>query len=279
MKSLKQIYGIILACIEKLIGIDAAKKFDSFIRFHRKLNLKQPTSLADKVCYIELHKQSALASMCTDKFEVRKYIQSKGLQQILVPLAGGPWTNIGEIDFSKIETPCVFKGTHGCKMTYFMVDRDSFDIDACKKEMKRWLETTYGIYSIEPHYKAIPHRIYAESYLGKQSELVDYKFHCMNGKPIYVLAVRDRVADGDKKMRETRELYDIDWNPIQGLKSSQTRIENYKILAEDFDFVRVDLYNIKGNIFFGELTFTPTSGVFPSYTDEFINMMGEKLTI
>lgn len=294
MKIVKIIYGILLKCIEIIFGINNVKKFDSFLRFRRKLNLNNPKSLADKVCYIELHKQSPMAAICTDKYEVRQYLKSKNLENILIPLAGGPWSSIDEIDFESLQTPLIFKGTHGCKMNYYMKDHSSFNIDECKKEMRRWLKTTYGTYSVEPHYKTIPHRIYAEQFLGEQSTLIDYKFHCMNGKPFFVLAVRDRISNGDKKMQETRELYDIEWNPIHGLIKSQTHIEDYlinkpqnydemvriaEILSEDFEFVRVDLYNIDGHIYFGELTFTPTAGVFSSYTEEFLNDMGCKLSI
>lgn len=34
-----------------------------------------------------------------------------------------------------------------------------------------------------------------------------------------------------------------------------------KQLGEDFDYVRVDLYNLNGKIFFGELTFCESSGL------------------
>ena len=89
MKSfLKTLYGTFLLCLTKFFGIDAAKKFDTRLRFHRKLNLKNPRSLADKVAYIELHQQSPLASVCTDKLAVREYVTKKGLQNILVPLVG-----------------------------------------------------------------------------------------------------------------------------------------------------------------------------------------------
>ena len=294
MRIIKKIYGLILLCIQKTIGADCAKKFDSFLRFRRKLNLKHPETLADKVCFIELHQQSPLAPACTAKFEVREYIRSKGFGDILVPLAGGPWSDPEDIDFSSVPVPCIFKGTHGCKMNYSMTDRSAFDISACKKEMNRWLRTTYGLYSVEPHYRSIPHRIYAEAYLGDQAGLIDYKFHCMNGSPVFVLAVRDRKSDGDKKMQETRELYDTEWNPIPGLNSTQTKIEDYRIekpanydrmlsiaeeVSKDFDFVRVDLYNLDGKIYFGELTFTPTAGVFSSYTEEFLREMGDRLMI
>ena len=39
------------------------------------------------------------------------------------------------------------------------------------------------------------------------------------------------------------------------------------ILCKDFKFVRVDLYNICGEIYFGELTFYPASG-YGKFTEE-----------
>ena len=77
---LKQTYGFLLMMYGKIFGIDAAKKFDTSFRFHRNLDLKHPKSLADKVCYIELHCQSPLAPQCTDKYAVREYVREKGLE-------------------------------------------------------------------------------------------------------------------------------------------------------------------------------------------------------
>ena len=55
--------------------------------------------MADKVTYVELHKQSSLASMCTDKYAVRDYIREKGLSDILIPVVGGPWENVEDVGF------------------------------------------------------------------------------------------------------------------------------------------------------------------------------------
>lgn len=71
-----------LIAFSHMFGVDFTKKFDTWLRFHRTLDLKNPTSLADKVTYIELHKQSQLVSMCTDKFAVRDYVREKGLEDI-----------------------------------------------------------------------------------------------------------------------------------------------------------------------------------------------------
>lgn len=50
----KEVYGGLLSCITAVVGIDNAKKFDTLFRDYKKLNLKNPQTLSDKVSYIEL---------------------------------------------------------------------------------------------------------------------------------------------------------------------------------------------------------------------------------
>ena len=98
----KKIYGLWLSFLVMLFGIDFAKQFDVYFRFRRKLNLKNPQTLADKVTYLFLHKQTPLMSTCTDKWAVRDYIAKKGLADILIPTVGGPWNKVEDIDFNKL---------------------------------------------------------------------------------------------------------------------------------------------------------------------------------
>ena len=292
---LKKIYGAWLGLLEIIGGNSLAKRFDCKFRFKRNLNLKNPKTLSDKIIYLELYKQSPLASKCTDKYEVRSYIESKNLNNILVPIVGGPWSSETEINFDELPNSFVLKGTHGCKMNLIVENKNEIDKKNCYKEIKRWIKTTYGKYSIEPHYLNIPHRIYAEKFLGKQEKLIDYKFYCLNGNPQFINVSSDRHSEGDKSMVVTQELYDLEWNPIFEVKQNgkeipgkgeiikpknlKEMIEIAKTLSEDFDFVRVDLYNIDGKIYFGELTFTPFAGALAIYTDKFDEEMGKKLII
>lgn len=268
---------------------------DTKLRFHKTLNLKRPVTLADKVTYIELHAQSPLAPICTDKYAVREYVKQKGLNDILVPLIGGPWESLGEIDFSTLPNAFVLKATHGCKMNTIVRDKNKIDIEKCRQELARWLKTTYGGYSLETHYLNIPHRIYAEQYLEDAKKLVDYKIHCLDGEPAFILVCSDRKASGDKAMQVTLNLFNKSWQPIDGLKSSgkevvgdttikkPEKLEEMLSIAErlsaDFKFVRVDLYEVNGKIYFGELTFSPGAGVFPYFKPEFDLEMGRRLKL
>lgn len=50
-------------------------------------------------------------------------------------------------------------------------------------------------------------------------------------------------------------------------------------LSAEFKFVRVDLYELNGQIYFGEMTFSPACCVFPYFSDKFNQKMGEYLKI
>ena len=293
--SIKDIYALWLKTLTKMAGIDFAKKFDTRLRFHRKLNLKHPTSLADKVSWIELHNQSPLAPRCTDKYAVRDYISQKGYAHTLVPLAGGVWNSVDEIDFDALPDRFVIKATHGCKMNYIVPDKSKLDVKDCKSTLQKWLNTRYGEYSIEPHYKEIPARLYAEEFLGNMFGLVDYKIHCLNGHPKFILTTHDRVVTGDAPMQVSLDLFDTAWRPIPETVRSKSEIPgNGNVpkpehleemlamaadLSADFKFVRVDLYELEGKIKFGELTFSPACCVFPYFTEKFLLDMGQFLTI
>ena len=293
---IKRLYADLLKVIELMLGIDAAKIFDTRLRFHKRLNLKSPETLSEKVTYIELHKQSGLAIQCTDKYAVREYVKSKDLEKILIPIVGGPWEKSDEIDFDNLPDKYVIKATHGCKMNYVVTDVNVLNIANCKKTLNRWLNTTYGSYSIEPHYKQIPHRIYAEYYLDGIDDLIDYKFHCFNGKPEFVLTCSNRIISSiDARMSVTLDLFDMDWNhipEIEGInseiagrgnverpKSFDEMITIAEILSKDIPFVRIDLYEYKERVLFGEMTFSPACCVFPYFSDKFDKEMGKKLII
>lgn len=293
--NIKMLYAQVLGGISAVAGVDAAKKFDAQLRFRKKLNLKKPTTLSDKVTYIELHEQSPLAPSCTDKYAVRKYVEDKGLGDTLVPMVGGPWSRVEDVDFNTLPNSFAIKATHGCKMNYLVPDKSKMDIEQCRKEMSRWIATTYGGYSMELHYLTIPHRIYAEKYLENANQLIDYKIHCMNGRPEFILVCSDRKANGDAAMQVTLDLFDLEWKHIPELIPSGSEvagdgtmtkpqkldemIDIARKLSEDFKFVRVDLYELNGKVYFGELTFSPGSCVFPYFTHKFDLKMGKKLQI
>ena len=282
----KQAYRALLNAFARSFGSKCAKKFDARFRFGRKLDLENPKTLADKVSWIELNTHSDLVVKCTDKYDVRDYVKQKGLEKILIPICGGPWSSVDKINIDALPDAFVMKATHGCEMNYLVPDKGALDPDDLLAHAQKWLEDDYPRACVEPHYKLIPHRLYAENFIGGMDKIVDYKFHCINGEPCFVLTCSER----DKGLK--LNLYDLDWKPIGGLQGPmknskqvskpqllEEMLEAAKMLSSDFDFVRVDLYEVGGKVMFGELTFSPACGVMDYYTDEFVAEWGEALRV
>lgn len=56
-------------------------------------------------------------------------------------------------------------------------------------------------------------------------------------------------------------------------------IEVAETLAHPFPCVRVDLYNIGGKIYFGEMTFTSLGGLMNYFTDDFLEKAGRLIDL
>ena len=293
--ALQKSYGFVLRSVEACISVDFAKKLDARLRFRRKIDLRNPKTLADKVSYISLHTLPEQAVRCTDKWEARDYVAKKGLEHILIPVHGEAVSSADELDFSIFPNKFVLKATHGCRMNYICLDKDKLDREKCRKLVRKWLNSTYGTYSVEPHYRGIPHRVYCETCIAKPEELQDYKIFCMNGEPRFVLVCSDRIAVAGKGTSLSLYLYDISWNPLDGVVKYRGEgpgdgvipkplkldemLDVARKLSKDFDFVRVDLYEVDGEVYFGELTFTPFNGTLPILSQEFLEKEGEKLIL
>lgn len=268
------------------IGPETVLKLEAKIRFNKKLNLKSPKTLSDKICWMELRRQDPLIVKCSDKYEVRAYVAGKGLQEILVPLIGDVYTSAEQINFDSLPNKFALKATYGCQMNLICHDKEKLNIADVRHTIAEWLKDGFNRDALEPHYKNIAKRVICEQYLDNADSIMDYKIHCFNGKPQFVLVCSER-NQGLKL-----NLYDLNWKPIPEICGKHHNnkeiarpemlgrmLDIAKILCQDFDFVRVDLYEIDGKVYFGELTFTPDGGMLSYFTPKFDLEMGRLLTI
>ena len=282
----RDVYRFILNVMTKVLGVRFTKRIDASLRFHRKIDLKNPHTLSDKLCWLELNRYELKKIKCTDKYEVRKYVKNKGLEEILVPLCAPVCERIDDIKFDKLPKQFAMKATHGCEMNLICDDKEKLDRKILYKKAKEWFDHDYARACIEVHYKKIPHRIIFEEYLQDTESIIDYKIHCFHGRPDFILVCTSR-ASGLKL-----NLYTLEWKPINEIvgihknnkeikkpEHLERMIEISEVLSKDFDFVRVDLYDIKGHIYFGELTFSPASGILPYLSDKFNEEKGAKLSL
>lgn len=276
---------------ELLVSIRFYAKFKRFPR------LKNPADLNEKILWQKLYADISKWTELADKYKVRKYLEDLGLGKYLVKLYG-KWDKADDVDFSKLPVNLIFKVNNGDgKGTNLIVkDLPKANKDNLRAIFHKWLtRKDIGDLSAEPQYKHMPPCIIAEELLplpkGAHS-LTDYKIWCINGKPLYVWTCSDRDDDGGGADVMT---YDLEWNPHPEFSVFTSEYRHGKILpkpknleemlvlasklSQGFPILRVDLYNIDGIIYFGELTFTSQGGMMDFYTQDFLDMMGKKADI
>lgn len=264
---------------------------------HRRMNWNNPQTLNEKIQWLEAFTDTSLWSLYTDKQEVRKYVEQCGFKDILLK-EYGVWEHVEDIDFDSLPNGFAIKCTHDCGSTLIIKDKSrDFDRDFVVRHLQEYVSKSYGYVSCEPHYTTIPHRIMAEELLPPQidngdssqmSSTIDYKIWCIEGKAQFILVCYNRTIGKDA----VKEVYTIDpWEsrkdllsekyqdqaflPIPKPKNLHQMISMAETLAKPFHQVRVDLYNIDGKIFFGELTFTAACGRMNSLSDKAQLMLGK----
>jgi hypothetical protein len=242
-------------------------------------NLDTPQTFDEKIQWYKLYYRDPLMTDLTDKFAVRKYIEGNGLAAILNKLYG-VYDRVDEIDFSRLPKSFVLKATHSCGMNIICKDKNNLNWDKCCRTMNKWLKTNYFYAGREWAYKNIKPRLICEKYLENEefNELIDYKIYCYNNKPEVLFVCTGRFSAGGLKYNA----YDMNWNRIYAYKGKpcsdliiekpntfDAMIAVAKKLCKGFPFVRVDLYLVKDQIIFGELTFYPDGGLIPFTPDNY----------
>ena len=260
-----------------------------FIKHRRWLDLKNPKRYTEKIQWYKLYYRDEVMRQCVDKYKVREYIKSKGLEEILNQLYG-VYNDVDEIIWEELPERFVIKTTNGSGTNYFCKNKAELDIEKVKAQFKAYFNQSSASAGREWVYSDEDRKIiveqYLEDYTQKDGSISDYKFLCFNGKPEYIVYDMDRFTD------HRRNIYDLSWNdlhiesdckccekPINPPENLNQMLEVAKKLCEDFPAVRVDLYSINGKIYFGELTFFPWSGYVQYTPDEFDFEMGEKFIL
>ena len=257
---------------------------------HHKLNLKNPVRYTEKLQYLRLfvYPMDKDVIRCAGRVGVRDYVKEKGYEGCLIKCLG-VYDHFDDVDFSSLPNRFVMKCSHASGFNLIVKNKNELDLEAAKKKFDKWLKTDYGKKTVERHYSPIKPQIIIEEYIGSDDSLpIEYKIHVFNGvaRNLYTVTGRGKDIRYD-------QLY-IDWTPFDEsqfngwnksdeIPAKPSNFDEMVKIAEDlakpFPFVRVDLYDVDGKIYFSEMTFTPAKGTLIFDDDKADFIQGEWLDI
>lgn len=261
----------------------------------KSLDLENPQTFNEKLWWLKLNNRDPLLTMCSDKVEARNYIEECGLGNILNDLYG-VYNKADDINFQALPKKAFIKTNHGSYGGQVWDKKNPIDKNKFIKTFNELLKNNYYWQSREWNYKNIEPKIVVEKLLVTDDNrgLVDYKFMCFDGE-VKLLSVELDIlqSDGTKDSNPKRNFYDRRFNFVdiqmgkgdggQGLNRLLTtkpdnfdKMINYaEIISKPFPHCRVDLYNIKGKIIFGEMTFYHGGATDKITPDKYNQIMGD----
>lgn len=255
----------------------------------KELNLENPKTFNEKLQWLKLYDRRPEYTMMVDKYAVKNYVAKTIGEQYIIPTLG-VWKKFEDIDFSSLPNQFVLKCTHDSGGVIICKDKKKLNFNQVKNKLENNLKHNFYLMGREWPYKNVEPRIIAEKYIiDKNNELNDYKFYCFDGYVDCVMACYERETGNPKFY-----FFDNKWNlkrinlrgkdaPEGFTKPKPACLDEMFSIASKFSkgipFVRVDLYEVDGKVYFGEMTFYPDSGFDPNYLPETDKYFGDLIDL
>ena len=257
-----------------------------FFRKGRFINFKNPKLFTEKIQWLKVYDCLPIKTTLADKLAVRDWVKDKIGEEYLKQIYAVA-SCYEDINFREMQKEFVIKTNHGCNMQKMIIE-GAVAFPSLKTIFNNFLNINYAYKSgYEMQYDKIPPKIFVEEYIKNTNELFEYLFFCFNGEPKFVMFSSDKRTD---KIKST--MFDMEWNnlgfnygnylhnePVECPKNFDKMVDIARILSKDFKFVRVDLHNIDGKIYFGEMTFYHNGGMVAFDPYEMDVEMGKKFVM
>ena len=249
------------------------------IRMGRKLHLDAPETFSEKLQYLKINDRNAAYSTMADKHAVKQFVADRIGKDVIIPTLG-VWEHFDEIDFSALPEQFVLKCTHDSGSAVICKSKKDIDTAAVKRDFEARLKHNFYTYFREWAYKNVKPQIIAEQYMEEEpgQGLKDYKFFCFDGKPEFIQVDFDR-STSHKRNLYTPEWELLDWSYHYPTEKTGSIVKPEKLdemlsiaakLSQNTMFIRIDLYCIHHQIYFGECTFYPSAG-YPVFSPDSVN--------
>lgn len=262
-------------------------QLDYFSGMKRFPNLKHPQTFNEKLQWLKLNDKHEEYTRFVDKYEVKNYVCQVLGEDFIIPTLG-VWNNFDDIDFTMLPNQFVLKTTHDSGGIVVVKDKSKLDLKAAQKKLERSLKHNYFYEHREYPYKNVKPRIIAEKFMVDESgtELKDYKFFCFDGDVKFLYVATDRPSDtrfdffdADFKHMPFKQAHPWAKKEIKKPVGFEEMKRVASILSRNIPHVRVDLYNINGKIYFGEMTFFHMSANAPFEPAEWDKKIGSLLKL
>lgn len=288
--------GYKLRCLFGVALPGFAQRAFYLAKLRRWPHFRHPRDINEKIQWLKIHGDNKAIAPLADKFAVRGFVKSRGLEDILVPLLG-KFDSVEEFraGWDGLQTPFIIKANNSSQTLIVVKDKAAADLDGICRTLAGWMkDRIFWGYYMEPHYRYIEPCIIVEKFLeqdgsaaGMSSSLIDYKIWAFDGHAESVWACTNRDSHGLDAY-----LYDFDWRLHPELQHFDGHFrrgagelprpeglermrECAEILSKGFPQVRVDLYCVGKKVYFGEMTFTSSGGCMPFYTRDYLLELGE----
>lgn len=254
------------------------------------MDFDNPKTYNEKLQWLKLHDRRPGYTQMVDKAGVKEYVAQRIGEQYIIPTIG-VWNRPEDIPWNKLPNQFVAKVTHDSGGIVICKDKAQLNTAFAIAKLSEALKQDYYAVSREWPYKQVKRRVIVEQYMVDESgyELKDYKFFCFNGEPKMLFIATDRENPNE----ETKfDFFDMDFNLLPFTnghehaaktptkpKGFDTMVELARKLSEGIPHVRVDFYDINGQVYFGELTFFHWSGFVPFEPKEWDYKIGELLAL
>jgi hypothetical protein len=236
------------------------------------LNLEQPKTWNEKIQYQKFFGDMQKMALFADKVRVREWVAHRADTKYLIPVIGC-YRSAEEINWANLPSQFVMKTNHGSGDQHLVIchEKDKLSEQDVKLKMQKALKIDFGLENGESFYSHIPRRIIIEHLIGEPSQtLTDFKIHCFRKANQLKMVIQ---VDSGRFSHHQRNLFDTNWNELEMKINHYSQVKDVKkpaplaemlklaeTLSQDFSYIRVDLYAVGDQVFFGEMTQTHASG-------------------
>lgn len=261
-------------------------RLKGFARLGYMPNLQSPKSFNEKSIHRRLFCRAPLWPIVTDKIAVRDWLTNEGVSNVSLMPVLYIIENVKSFDLSAIKEPVVIKAAWASGKNVFVQRPSEADWEEIRSRMLEWQVEEYAPERLvwaatQMSRKFIVEKMYSTL---KSKFLEDYKFYVFHGKVELIQIITGR-EDGSYYAHFDRGINrlpvkrynkkEIDENFIPDPLVNEMLVAAEEI-GKYFDFARIDLYELEGKIYFGEITQCPANGYARFHPKDFDFKLGEK---